>query len=191
MSAYGDEQLAEQGRRPMQLPAGVPIGAFLSFRDLRSVHTSRLVADTLPQLIAGIPQSTLALRRVHRRGRLPLHVAAMEHASAAVVTALLKAHPEGAKVKDGFGKLPLYLAMNASPEVVRLLRHSLRGARWRLNVKAIELLLEDGEGGRLIPMKAFSDTRCHYLSSVSESSSNNFCLQVNVECSAGNWLPRG
>ena len=80
MRAYGDAQLAEQEHRPMQLPPGAPLGAFLSFRDLRNVGTSRLVADTpLPQLIAGLPRGTLALPR--SRGRLPLHSAVASHAS--------------------------------------------------------------------------------------------------------------
>ena len=56
MPADGQMLLGEQERRLMQLPDGVPLGAFLSFPDLRSVRTSQLVADTtLPQLIAGLP----------------------------------------------------------------------------------------------------------------------------------------
>ena len=46
MPADGHMQLDGQERMPMQLPAGVPLGAFLSFRDLRSVCLARLVADT-------------------------------------------------------------------------------------------------------------------------------------------------
>ena len=128
----------------MQLPAGVPLGAFLSFRELRSVHTSCLVADTtFPQLIRGIPGGRLALRGA--RGRLPLHWAVMKQASAEVVTALLDAHPEGAKVKDHpEGRLPLHWAAEkkASAAVVTALLDAHRdGAKVRDRLDRLPLHL--------------------------------------------------
>ena len=76
----------------MQFPAGLPIVEFLCLRDLRSVAAARLVLATMPQMIAGLPQSTL-----ERRGGdslLPLHRAIERTAPTEVVKALLDAHPE-------------------------------------------------------------------------------------------------
>ena len=84
----GDVLLGEMGRRPMQLPRGAELhlGALLSFRDLQSVRTARLVVATLAELIAGLPRGRLEMR--NGLGLMPLHSAAADLASAEVVAAL-------------------------------------------------------------------------------------------------------
>ena len=54
MSGGSDVLLDDVERRPMQLglDAGLHLGALLSFRDLYSVCTARLVLATLPELLA-------------------------------------------------------------------------------------------------------------------------------------------
>ena len=64
---------------------------------------------------------------VSQNGRLPLHDAAANNASEAVVKAQLAAYPEGAKKIDEDENLPLHVAVryNASKAVVKALCTSL------------------------------------------------------------------
>ena len=53
----------------MQLPPTAPLAAFVSFCDLRSVDTARLVAGTkFPRLIAGPTPATHAILTQLKRG---------------------------------------------------------------------------------------------------------------------------
>ena len=82
--------------------------------------------------------------------RFPLHYAAEKQASVEVVQALLAAHPEAAKEKDGYGQLPLHsaVAYQASVEVVQRLLSAHPGAAKE----------KDGRGS--LPLHCSTTRRC-------------------------------
>jgi len=126
-----------EGRYPEAAGEAEPFSGMLP---LHLAAGNRATPAVVAALVAARPGAASVRDRM---GRLPLHLAAepsVRHggggvvrgaparlpahkAAAAVVAALLAAHPDGAQTKDGFGKLPLHLAAadRASVELVTAL----------------------------------------------------------------------
>lgn len=82
-------------------------------------YAEKLDAEALKLLLARCPKT--ASREVDNEGALPLHWVAEHDAPKEVVELLLEAYPEGLSKRDGRGRVPAQLAMEASLEVKQLL----------------------------------------------------------------------
>eukprot|EP00434_Breviolum_minutum_P003245 symbB.v1.2.002856.t1/scaffold130.1/size334612/7 len=92
-------------------------------------YAEKLDAEALKLLLARCPKT--ASREVDNEGALPLHWVAEHDAPKEVVELLLEAYPEGLSKRDGRGRVPAQLAMEASLDRDGGLVHMLLGTSTR------------------------------------------------------------